>query len=274
MFTQAVVTASRFTFPYIGLRRTASGEVRATMGAFVMVNNEGWALTSAHLVDDIIACERDREEFASGKLHEETSPERCARHVELWSVPGFEHSRPRLTKAMVSPLPDVALIRLESLQALPVDDLPVLRDVEADPLLQGTSVCRYGYPFHVVNAEYDVESDEFALQPGSLPVPSFALDGMVARFHRVSADDGTSALFVETSTPGLKGQSGGPLLDTRGRVCGLQSHTVHLDLGFDARFEDEGVYTTERQFLNVGAASHVEGIMAMLDEAGVEYRKG
>ena len=110
---------------------------------------------------------------------------------------------------------------------------------------------------------------------GAFPVPSFALDGIVSRFRRVTADDGSAqATFVETSTPGLRGQSGGPLLDAAGRVCGIQSHTIHLDLGFDAQFSAGDGVACERQFLNVGESTHVADVIALLDEVGVHYQLG
>jgi len=274
MFEQAVRLAGRFTFPYVGLRRAVSGEVRATLGAFVVLNEDGWALTSGHIVDDILSCERDREELAAEQSHADEPRDLCARHFELWTIPGFEQSKPRIAEARVRPLSDVALVRLESFGDWVPDELPLLRDVEAEPIEQGASVCRYGYPFHNVQAGFNEETNEFALRPDSFPVPSFALDGIVARFHRMNGNDGGCALFIETSTPGLKGQSGGPLLDVHGRICGLQSHTVHLDLGFDARFEKDGEQRTERQFLNVGAATHVADVIALLEETGIAYRMG
>ena len=144
MFSQAVRLASRFTFPYVGLRRTVSGEVRTTLGAFIILNADGWALTSGHIVDDILACERDRESLAAGEPASEESRDHCARHVELWTVPGFERAKPRVAEARVRPLSDIALVRLESLGDWTPDELPVLRDVGSEPLEQGTSVCRYG----------------------------------------------------------------------------------------------------------------------------------
>ena len=137
------------------------------------------------------------------------------------------------------------------------------------------SVCRLGFPFYDVPARYNEERDEFVLDDRAFPVPRFALDGIVARFNRRIAEDGvSSALYIETSTPGLRGQSGGPLLDTSGRVCGVQSHTTHVDLGFDAQYATQDGVVTERQFLNVGAATHVDEVRALLDSADVKYQVG
>jgi hypothetical protein len=105
--------------------------------------------------------------------------------------------------------------------------------------------------------------------------PRFALEGIVSRFQAVKVEGReTPATFIETSSPGLRGQSGGPLLDVAGRVCGVQSHTAHLDLGFDASYQRDGERVVERQFLNIGRASHVDGVLAFLDEHGVSHQTG
>ena len=155
-----------------------------------------------------------------------------------------------------------------------VPEFPVLRDVVANPIVQGMSVCRLGYPFHTIQPVWGADRGEFALPQGAFPVPSFALDGVVARFHRSVAEGGHEATFIATSTPGLRGQSGGPLLDAEGRLCGIQSHTAHLDLGFDGHFSAGEQLMAERQFLNVGAATHVSDVRSVLDEAGVSYNLG
>jgi hypothetical protein len=269
MFTRAVRMASEFTFPYIGLRRRHSGQVYSNLGAFVIVNADGWAVTSAHLIEEILAVQR---ETASPSAEVGASAESCADHAEIWALPGFDVSKPRLAEAIVRPIADIALVRLEPFDLAIEGRLPLLRDSEKRPIEQGMSVCRLGYPFHDIGAEWSDSALEFALPPHAFPVPSFALEGIVARFRRVSADDASGhATFLETSTPGLRGQSGGPLVDVEGRLCGIQSHTTHLDLGFDARYSLGDQVVTERQFLNVGAATHIADVVSFLDEVGVNH---
>ena len=272
MFTHAARRAGEFTCPFVGLRRRGEGHVYSTIGAFVVLNAEGWALTSAHLVNEIVAVEREARGEASAIDGAEPP---CTDHAEIWAVPGFSGVRPRLVDAVVRPLADLALVRLEPFDAKLVGAYPTLRDPSSQPILQGTSVCRLGYPFHNIAVDWDDAVGEFKLPREAFPVPSFALDGVVARFRRLTAEDGVSAAtFIETSTPGLRGQSGGPLLDVEGRVCGIQSHTVHLDLGFDAQFQVRDQVVSERQFLNVGAATHVADVVSLLDETGVAYELG
>jgi S1-C subfamily serine protease len=245
-------------------------QVYSTIGAFVVLDENGWIVTSAHLVDEIIAAQK----MASGEIEGEDDKTTVADVADLWALPGFGESRPEIAEVIVRPIADLALVRLQRFDGSGVGGRPVLRDISQSPVEVGMSVCRLGYPFYNIAASWDESAQEFRLPPGTFPVPSFALDGMVSRFRRVAGPDGASASFIETSTPGLRGQSGGPLIDIQGRICGIQSHTAHLDLGFDAHFSAGDEVVSERQFLNVGAATWIGDLVALLDEANIAYDLG
>ncbi len=265
MFQDALETAGHFTFPYVGVRRRNDGEVFSTVGALVIINADGWCLTAAHVVDEI------RKAHAS--VQSKAQPTTLSHHAEIWAVPGFARSKPRMAQAHVDSAADLAAIRIEPFDAGQFERPPVFRSL-VSPVRPGLSLCRVGYPFHKVEATFDEDAGNFDVKTG-FPVPRFALEGMVSRFHNVVVEGREPPVrFIETSTPGLRGQSGGPLIDVEGRICGMQSHTAHLDLGFDAAFEREGERVTERQFLNVGRAVHVEQIMAFLDAKQIDYRHG
>jgi hypothetical protein len=234
------------------------------------VNNEGWVLTSAHLFEEILASDQQ----ASGEAGAQ-GEERVVAHTEIWALPRTGDERPHLAEARVKPIADLALCRLEGFDPQVMGGTPVFRDNAKHEIEQGASVCRLGFPFYEVGAGWDEERDEFQFDLSTFCAPRFALEGIVARFkrHEIEGQPG-SALFIETSTPGLRGQSGGPLLDTTGRICGIQSHTSHIDLGFDASYLSPTGVVVERQFLNVGAATHVDEARALMDEAGVRYRVG
>ena len=54
--------------------------------------------------------------------------------------------------------------------------------------------------------------------------PRFPIEGMLTR-HIMH---GNEIAGIELSTPGLRGQSGGPLFNSEGLVCGMQSGTNHF----------------------------------------------
>ena len=81
---------------------------------------------------------------------------------------------------------------------------------------------------------------------------------------------------IEMSTPGLRGQSGGPLFDPGGKIYGMQSATSHLHLGFDIR-DKEIIHDGKKSkvsnypFLHVGICVHVDKIKTFLAEHKIEF---
>ena len=78
--------------------------------------------------------------------------------------------------------------------------------------------------------------------------------------------------FLETSSPGLRGQSGGPIVDTEGTIWAIQSRTIHLPLGFNAKLEKDGREVEEHQFLNVGMGADAATIKGFLDFHEISYQ--
>lgn len=292
MFETALQKASAFTFPYVGLRHKHDGTVFSIVGAFVVVNADGWAITAAHLMRDIVKAKQSaasakavdkriaelrsahghmtKEAIAEAAKLENDKRDFLSHSAEIWALPGFADTHPAIVEHHIHEHADVAAFLLQPFDPARIGQ-PVFRDGH-DSVLPGTAVCRVGFPWHQVDATFDGDSG-FNVR-GGFPVPTFAIDGMVSRFHAEQYPDGSTCTSIETSSPGLRGQSGGPLLDTEGRVCGLQSGTAHYDLGFDATYVRDGEQVVERQFLNVGRAVHVDDIKAFLGSIDVAYSVG
>ena len=79
------------------------------------------------------------------------------------------------------------------------------------------------------------------------------------------------AKFIETSCPGLRGQSGGPIFDRHGNIWGLQSRTMHFPLGFSPKIKIGSKEIEEHQFINVGIGTHVEEITRLLRDNNVNF---
>ena len=113
-----------------------------------------------------------------------------------------------------------------------------------------------------------------ALLAASFDTPAFPIDGMITRL--ICDENGKNFAF-ETSTPGLKGQSGGPVFDPEGNILGIQSATTSLDLMFDIDTNiirnSKEIHVSEHQFINLGIAISSEIIMKFLDENHIKYNK-
>lgn len=294
MFRDAVRTAAGFTRPVVISSRKVNGDCQSSVGACVIVNREGWLLTAAHLFGlieqqsaaartfrkyraDVRAMDHD---VASTRLYrkkkirhlEVPRPDAVRDHSTWWGVDGAQVRDVRL-----APAADLALARLEPFDPGSVARYPVFKTPGAD-YLPGRSLCRLGFPFHDITPAYDEEQGAFVLPKGAVPLPLFPLEGMLTRILIARAPALTSkdapdetSLFIETSSPGLRGQSGGPIFDPDGVVWGLQSHTRHYPLGFAPPVPGRG--HVEEQFLNAGVGVHAEPILQLLDRFGVAHQR-
>lgn len=291
MFSTAVAIAQEFTRPVILSRRAVSGGCSATVGAFVVVNRDGWILTAHHIIqqwhemttqaqemrdweterarigsDSSIDDKERRRRLSKLKKPKPQDTDRCS---AWWADSGA-----RLVQYGGIPSVDIGVGRLEPFDPAWITRYPTFRDPKKG-LPNGTSLCKLGFPFATVGTTYDAAADRFRLTPGSVPLPMFPLDGIFTRTREVVVPGAPPPpypmLQLEMSTPGLKGQSGGPIFDAKGDVWAIQSATDHLPLGFDPKVPGSLKGQREFQFLNVGLGVHPITILAMLDQAKVAY---
>ncbi len=292
MFTTAYAIASAFTRPVVISSRTVKGDCSAAIGAYVALNADGWIVTAAHLIAMIQQQERAartyrkyqqdvrqmNEDVTSGRPHRVNKLRRFKRptdasvrdHSTWWGVDGA-----RMTVAHIAPAADIAVARLQPFDPDSIANYPVFKTPGPD-VAPGRSLCRLGFAFHNITPSYDEERKAFVLPPGSVPLPLFPLEGMLTRVVRTQAPNapkGTTCKFIETSTPGVVGQSGGPLFDTGGNVWGIQSHTRHYPLGFSPPAPGGRAGQVEHQFHNAGMAVHNEMILAVLQQHDVAHQR-
>ena len=91
--------------------------------------------------------------------------------------------------------------------------------------------------------------------------------------------DDSRIVEIELSTPGLRGQSGGPLFDVNGVIYGMQSATLTLPLGFDQEsrvIKVKGVdkKVNDYSFIHLGRCVHVDILKSFMDSLGVKYQVG
>ena len=121
---------------------------------------------------------------------------------------------------------------------------------------------------------YDEKANTFTLPEGSVPLPLFPMEGMFTRVVNTRAPGSTHgepSAFIETSTPSLVGQMGGPVFDADAVVWGIQSHTMHHALGFRPPVPGSTAAEVAHQFLNTGLAVHTTVIRRFLDAEGIAY---
>ncbi len=259
MFADACEKAAKFVRPVIISTRRRDGVVEASCGTFFVINDEGWIITAGHLYDKFV-------KFRSDTKRNDRDPSGLVNHSFWWGWDGVH-----LTNIYVNRQIDLAIGKLEPFNPKWIEEYPVFKDPES--LRPGTSLCRLGFPFVEVASDFDEETKSFKIRKGVLPMTLFPTEGMHTRnvFKGKSEDGNYDMLYVETSTPGLRGQSGGPIYDKECRICAVQVETAHLPLGFHPTIEYEGETVVENQFLNVGLGIHVKTILNILEDRNIRF---
>ncbi|MDR0309881.1 MAG: serine protease [Candidatus Methanoplasma sp.] len=281
MFADACEKSAKFTRPLIISTRQMDGKVNATCGAFIIINREGWIITAGHMFDSFVKFQNDQNKIKEvGELNTSRNavpgspsntirmdPEWLTNHSFWWAWDGV-----RLVEAFVDRQIDICVGRLEPFDPKWITEYPVFR--EQDSLRPGTSVCRLGFPFAQVESEFEEATKAFRIKKGVLPLPLFPNDGIHTRnvVKGRSKEGNYEMQYIETSSPGLRGQSGGPIYDSKGRIYAMQVQTAHMPLGFQPTAEYEGKRVVENQFINVGLGIHSKTIQTILRDRNIRFQ--
>ena len=292
MFSKAVPVAAGFTRPMVISSRTTKGACSSTIGAYVVVNREGWILTAGHLLDIVRQHQESARRYQGYRgnvveFHRDVAADKRYRRkgVRTFHRPGASSVRnhsvwwgvdgARLVEARLAPAADLALGRIEPFDPASIPRFPVFKD-PSHGYEPGRSLCKLGFPLHHIEPIYDEETDTFTLPEGAVPLPMFPLEGMFTRVVHTRAPgsgEGDPSPFIETSTPSLIGQMGGPVFDAEAVVWGIQSHTMHHPLGFNPQVPGGPPGQVEHQFLNTGLAVHASVIRGLLDAEGIDHER-
>ena len=282
MFAEACAKATQFTKPMVISTATVDGKVDSGYATYVIINSEGWAVTAFHCVQCVLQQHNDENLKREVDAYNAQNPDEKRTYNPKWLKANsvwWGNDNIRYDTMHFHPALDLAFVRLTNLPHNFVTDYPVFKEPSA--IRPGMSLCRIGYPFTKAKATYDPESTRFALGlEGGIP-QWFPYEGMLTRQivgipldangKPVKIDPNEpQPMFVECSTPGLVGQSGGPIIDKNGYIVGIQSKTNSIPLGFGDKQVD-GKYMPE-QFINLGVGVHVSTIIQAMKKHGIKYK--
>lgn len=276
VFQAACAKARRFTWPIIISQRNAAGECLAGIGTFVVINADGWIVTAAHIfrvIAELAAAEARQKELQGLNRQQRRRLRAQGGHyneVTNWSVWWGQDGTQIVPDSIFGvEVCDIAIARLAPFNTAAIQEYPTFKKTSGDED-GGTSLCRMGFPLWDVKPEWDGDRNVFNLTQ-NMPLPLFANEGILARqFEQVMAgpqgqriDAPFRLRHIETSNPGLLGQSGGPIYDRSGIVWAIQTSTVSykLDLGTDTD-----------QYYNVGVGCHAETVIGLMNQRGIQYQ--
>ncbi|HNF71073.1 MAG TPA: trypsin-like peptidase domain-containing protein [Chitinophagaceae bacterium] len=288
MFQKAYSLAATYTQPLLIAMRHQSGRVDSGLGSFIYLNKDGWAMTAAHNFGPAFGFQQHEQERkayeerkamilgSSSLSHEEKDIQLSALGpgqdwlTHYTFLPGGQHT-PILENYIYNEH-DLAFFRVDPKAVNQQVQFPKL--VEPGIISPGISLCKLGYPFVEFQSSFNDTNGQFVLPQNLLPLPMFPMEGMYTRnFLKGYDGENREILFLETSSPGLKGQSGGPIFDRNGILFAVQSQNLTIHLGFTGVVQKNGVGVEENQFLNLGIGVHPKTMHALLQKQGINYFK-
>ena len=291
MFESAIDNVLQFTRPLHTISRTYGGLILPGSSTFFFVNDNGIAITCKHVLDLIPAADNINQTYLQFKAERERIPKdgKYKRNLQGLEIK-YKYNADSTIQLKNNFLNCFDTIKEITCHAHPTLDLAIMEFKgfnkiyytsharfikDNNKIKQGKSLCRIGFPFpEFNNFKHNPDTDDIEwTNTGNPNSPSFPIDGIVTRFVGSNQNEITG---IEMSTPGLKGQSGGPLFDTAGNIYGMQFATNHLHLGFDMK-DIEIINNGKKSkvsnypFLHVGICVHADKIKEFLNQHNINF---
>ena len=285
MYKKSIKENSNYLIPFVeGIKYYGSNEIEHALGTMIILNDKGDILTCKHiaqefinndilgkkypkLLSDINSLENKKElkEFEKkNNLNENTIvlsninlPIKLDKDINI---------NIKLHKYL-----DLAIISFQNLD-IKVNKYPIFAK---ELPVQGQSVCKLGYAFPEYDFfEYSDSKNNIVMKENVVAnFPLFPMDGIVTR---LIMDEKNNLSMFETSTPGIRGQSGGPIFSPEGTIYGIQSMTKQLDLNFDISMDVKRGNIIKKvnytPFINLGVGICSTEIIKFLEENNIEFR--
>lgn len=247
MFADAIEQAMGYVRPIKTISRVyKSDEVIPKTATMFFVNNEGVAVTSRHVAEEIMRAAKMNARYESFRKERAAIPPECNTRIEInrmerrydytkggtriqlrYHFPGCYEKIAKLGIEMHT-FYDLALIRLTGKGNALYKGFSLFPDSKTKPRI-GMSLCRVGFPItEFDDYTFSREKDDILWTPaGNHTVTAFPSDGMLMR---ISKSDEMKVNSFEISGLVGEGFSGAPVFDRDGVLLGMVTGTVTREI--------------------------------------------
>lgn len=284
MYKKSIKEVSNYLIPFIqGIKYYGSNEIEHCLGTMIILNKNGDILTCRHIAEQFILNNQLNDKYFKviSEIKSIKNSENKKKLEKKYNLNNdtivlsniflpFKVNGDFKINIIFHEYLDLAIIRFNDVK-FDIGNYPIF---SKNIPLQGQSVCKLGYAFPEYSIyEYSDKTNNIVIKKNIVSnFPLFPLDGIVTR-HVM--DDNKKLSMFETSTPGLRGQSGGPIFDTDGLVYGIQSMTRQIDLNFDVNgtvkrgINKKNVEFTP--FINLGIGISSSEIIKFLEDNNIDF---
>ncbi|HPF82841.1 MAG TPA: trypsin-like peptidase domain-containing protein [Bacilli bacterium] len=261
----------------------SSDEVISSMFSFIVINEEGWVLTTKSVANNIVFADKihtDYEKVRQELLENKIPPKKIFKKYKLNddSIMIFKNvflntiaSWTNL-KIFAHDTLDLALIKFDDPKDLVCSKFPIFAKEDAK---QGEMLCRLGYPYSDFKAfKYDHSKKDIVLNEivdGNLQI--FPSEGMLTRYL---LDSNKNLTLFEISNYSFIGQIGGPIINKNGEIVGLllgnAFKDAEIDINAKVKRGNKEVEIKQNNFIPLSICLNVTEIKKFLDENKVKYK--
>lgn len=289
MFQNSIKIMSKITFPLVTNILYYNKDVESGICTAFLINNENYFLTCAHVFLPGLKLKKDKEEIDNFEKN-------------LNSIQNTKQKKAYLKKAKSDWIIGVSFylptlncnIDLSNVNADFQLDLAVFKIYinfnidettifpkfnKSNESLPGKSLCRLGYPFSSSTATFNDTTKSFTLISDKLALNQIPNECIITQFINDSSNINVEGVQrkgkgILTSSPGLRGQSGGPIFDSNSIIYGLQSFTTPMSLeinGIIQNKKDKSKISYHPQFMLLGVGTASQEICSFLDVHHIHY---
>lgn len=273
MFKRAISRITKCTFKVIVNYITYDSKVNSSCGTALIINEDKVFLTCAHMFLIFDQCRKDQVILKDPiKLAAMSTKEKNKLIIKIsYYLPELNAN---LDLATVSKNLQKDLATFKVKENINLGDSIYFPNFnKSRKYIVGSSICRLGYPFNISKVSY-TKGKGFYWNVASNENVKFPNDGIISRIVNkdTSIIEGITRNHetVESTTPGLKGQSGGAVFTKDSVVQGIQSYTSTVPLGI---FGNDGAKKIA-QFISLGRSVSSKEICSFLDSLNIKYYTG